>query len=113
MSFNKIFFLILFTLPLFSQTKEVLISGLVLDASSKMPLEGASVLIEGTKKGAITNSKGEFFYTVKSDNPSEVVLIISYLGYETEKVKLGNKVKFNILMRDSTKSLQEIVITSS
>ena len=50
------------------------------------PLESASVILKGTEVGTTTNSKGEFTFP-RPLNTGDV-LLITYLGYETQEVKV-------------------------
>lgn len=60
------------------------IKGVISDDSG--PLEGASVVLKGTQTGVVTDSKGAFSFP----KPLQVgdVLLVSYLGYKTVKVKI-------------------------
>ena len=89
------------------------IYGVVKSESTNEVLPGASVTIKGTRKGAITNFDGEFSYTVKSENLTRVFLVVSYLGFEPKSIPLGTDSYFEILLKENSTSLQEIVITSS
>ncbi|MDB5014712.1 MAG: TonB-dependent receptor plug, partial [Daejeonella sp.] len=91
---------ILFTLPTlllllvygFSVENSRTISGIVNDENGS-PLPGASVHLKGTKNNAVTDVKG--FYKV--DVPSgRGTLIFSFLGYQTQEVKIGKDDKMNI-----------------
>ena len=66
------------------QTQEKTIKGVISDDNG--PLEGASIVLRGTQTGVVTNSKGEFTFP----KPLKVgdVLLVSYLGYKTVKVKI-------------------------
>jgi len=70
--------------------KERIIKGLISDSYG--PLESANVVLKGTKIGAVTDSKGEFTFpkALKTGD----ILLISYLGYETEEVKIEANTSF-------------------
>ena len=57
------------------------ISGKVIDKNSQEPVIGASVLIEGTSNGTITDLDGNFML---SNVPSKGNLVVSYIGYATQ-----------------------------
>lgn len=68
-----------------------ILSGFVYDQSNKEPLVGATVKLEGTKIGTITNKSG---YFVLNDIPSGIYkLVISFIGYERfiEQIKIDKK----------------------
>lgn len=89
------------------------ITGSVISKNTKEPLTGATVLIKGTKKGAVTNFEGQFLYTVKEDNIAATVLVFSSIGYQTQEIIIGNQSTFYIELAEDIESLQEVVITSS
>ena len=64
----------------------VIVRGMVIDAEDKEPVIGASVVIDGTDKGIATNVDGQFALKV----PSDTSLVISYIGYEKQKVRVSS-----------------------
>lgn len=93
------------------QTRDI--SGKVLDANDHLSLPGATIIVKGTQKGAATNMDGEFTYTVKSADIENVVLIVSFIGYKPQSIKIGSKSKFVIYLEEDVNVLQEYVVTSS
>jgi TonB-dependent starch-binding outer membrane protein SusC len=92
-------------MTVFGQEKSI--TGTVSDRSTNESLPGASVLIKGTSIGSITDMDGKFNIKVP---PGENVLIISYIGYETVEMPVGNQGNFNIQLVPSKTSLQEVVV---
>ena len=84
---------------------EVDISGKVTDENGE-PLIGVSVLIEGTSNGTTTDIDGNF--TI--DAPDNSTLVLSYIGYETRRVAVGNQTSMTITMRADQTALEEFVI---
>ena len=77
-----------------SQTHEqdlTIINGVVL-TSEKVPMEGANIVIQETTTGTITNEKGEF----KIESPTDATLVVSFIGYESRKVKISDSKKSNL-----------------
>ena len=64
----------------------VVVRGMLIDAEDKQPVIGASVFIEGTNKGDVTNIDGQFALKV----PPDTSLVISYIGYKTKKVRVSS-----------------------
>ena len=64
----------------------VVVRGMVIDAEDKEPVIGASVVIDGTKKGVATNIDGQFALKL----PPDTSLVISYIGYKTKKVHVSS-----------------------
>ncbi|MFC3877483.1 SusC/RagA family TonB-linked outer membrane protein [Winogradskyella maritima] len=90
------------------------ISGIVLDDATRLPLPGATILVQGTAKGASTDIDGKFNYTITSSKSvNEMVLTVSYLGFKTQRVTVGDRSYFEILLQEDAESLGEVVVTSS
>ena len=64
----------------------VVVRGMVIGGDDKEPLIGASIVIDGTKKGDVTNIDGQFALKV----PSDTSLVISYIGYKKQKVHVSS-----------------------
>ena len=75
-----------FILPLIALSQKT-ITGTVYDASNSKPLEFASVIVAGNSAGAETNGAGAFSLKVRTN---EKEIIISYAGYNTRKLKIGD-----------------------
>lgn len=107
MEFKKIFFLFfLFTSSIFAQTK---VSGVVLD-ENKRPIPFANVYFKNTSEGLITNENGRFYMESKG---SHSVLVISYIGYTTQEIKLEKAVTYNLEVQlVDGETLQEVVLVS-
>ncbi len=69
-------------------------------------LLGASVVVENTTNGAITDIDGKFSLNVPDKNS---VLVISFVGYETQKVSLGNRTFISVVLTTG-KALDEVVV---
>ena len=82
------------------------INGTIRDANG--PLPGANVIEAGTNNGVSTDFDGNFEISV-SDGAS---LEISYTGYFTQTIEVGNQSSFDILMEEDTEQLDEVVVTS-
>lgn len=89
------------------------ISGKVVDAETHDPLPGATVIIKGTQKGAVTDLEGIFRYTVTGSDLENVVLEVSYIGYKSETARLRDKSYFEFYLQEDVNSLEEVVVTSS
>ena len=64
----------------------VIVRGMVIDEENKEPVIGAAVFIDGTSKGIATDIDGQFALKV----PSATSLVISYIGYEKQKVRVSS-----------------------
>ena len=64
----------------------VVVRGMVIGSDDKEPVIGASIVIDGTKKGDVTNIDGQFALKL----PPDTSLVISYIGYKTKKVRVSS-----------------------
>lgn len=88
-----------------SKTQKILIDGIVVDESSE-PLVGVSILIKGTSIGTITDHNGKFVLSVEPNS----VLIVSYIGYEKQNISLNGEEVITIVLKESNKVLDELVV---
>ena len=89
-----------------------MITGTILD-KKEIPIIGASVFIEGTYDGGITDLDGNFSFSTSEQGI--VKLVASYLGYETYSTEIdaSKAVALNFKMRESAMSLDAVEITAS
>ncbi|MDO9340357.1 MAG: TonB-dependent receptor [Bacteroidales bacterium] len=71
------------------------------------PLPGATVQVEGTTLGAITDVDGKYSVDIPNQN---VVIVFSFVGYITQKVPVAGKTIINVSMVPTLESLQEVVV---
>lgn len=81
------------------------IKGLVSDKNE--PIIGANVIVKGTTNGTITNLDGQFSLTNVPDNAT---LLISFIGYLPQEVKVGNLRDFQIVLKEDNQTLDEVVV---
>ncbi|GAA5040692.1 SusC/RagA family TonB-linked outer membrane protein [Marivirga lumbricoides] len=79
-------------------------SGTVADKEG--PLPGATVLVEGTSNGTVTDLDGRFSISVDSDG----VLKVSYLGYATQSVAVNGRTNIDIKLEEDLQQLSEVVV---
>jgi hypothetical protein len=88
------------------------ISGNVLKAGEKSPLEGVGVLIKGSGTGTLTNEQGQFSITI----PRNDTLIFRAVGYKTAQyvpvVRSLAEIRINIYLEEGSIGLQEVEISS-
>ena len=85
------------------QAKKV--SGVIIDATG-LPVIGANVLEKGTTNGVITDLDGNFTLNVKPG----ATLVITYIGYQPQEIKVGNQTMFNITLKEDSEMLDEVVV---
>ena len=81
------------------------VNGIVLDDEG-LSIIGASVVIQGTTQGTITDADGRFSIAA----PQHSTLVISYIGYNTEVIKLTSKQELRIILKEDSKLLDEVVV---
>lgn len=81
------------------------VKGTVISGSDNEPLIGASVMVQGTKTGAVTDLDGNFTIEAKNGQTLEV----SYLGFITQKVKVNGSV-VQVTLQEDKHSLDEVVV---
>lgn len=86
------------------QSKKV--SGRVVDRQGE-PVIGANVVVKGTVIGAISNLDGDFSLEVPSGSR---MLVVSYIGYETKEIQIGNESHFSIVLSEDSEILDEVVV---
>ena len=92
-------------IPIWAIAQNVTVKGIVKDASGESVI-GASFVEEKTTNGTITDIDGNFTLSVKPD----AVLEVSYVGYVTQKIQVKGQTILNILLKEDTQALQEIVV---
>ncbi|MFD0767041.1 SusC/RagA family TonB-linked outer membrane protein [Mucilaginibacter lutimaris] len=87
-----------------AQTKH---TGKVTGSDDKLPVVGASVRVKGSTIGTQTDVNGQFSINV---NPGDV-LVISYLGYQTNEVTVGASDNITVVLQAGSNALNEVVVT--
>jgi TonB-dependent starch-binding outer membrane protein SusC len=87
--------------------QKIKVKGQVISSSDNTGLPGVSVLEKGTSNGTLTDIDGKFSLDVKS---AETVLLFSFVGYEPQEVVVGEQTEINIVLKEKTQSLDEIVV---
>ncbi|WP_406843837.1 SusC/RagA family TonB-linked outer membrane protein [Flavobacterium soyae] len=86
--------------------QSVVIEGKITDAAG-LSLPGVNIQEKGTKNGTSTDFEGSFKINVTSN---KAVLIISYLGFQTQEVSTAGKTKINVSLAEQSNSLNEVVV---
>jgi TonB-dependent starch-binding outer membrane protein SusC len=88
-----------------AQTREV--SGVVISGEDNLPLPGVSVLVKGTTTGTVTDVDGKFNVNVSG---SDATLVLSFIGFTTLEVPVGDRSTFDLTLLPDTKSLEEVIV---
>jgi len=82
------------------------VTGTVTDPTgSKLP--GVSVQIKGTQRGTNTDAEGKYSLTNVPDNAT---LVLSFIGYTSQEVAVGNRTTADVKLAEDTKALEEVVV---
>ena len=82
------------------------ITGTVTDENGD-PLPGASILEKGTTNGTTSDVNGNFSMSVAGPNS---VLVLSFIGYTTQEIPVGNKTTINVRLEPDMRTLNEVVV---
>src|SRR5690554_6993998 len=85
------------------------VSGTVTEQGNGSPIIGATVQVQGTNRGAITDLDGR--YAIEVPEP-DAVLVFSYIGYTAQEITVGNRSTINIVLESSAEELSEVVVTA-
>lgn len=116
MGFRRLALLCLFvSLSLFSFAQKGALKGLVTDQKTKEPLVGATIMLEGTTKGIITDFDG--IYELKNIDPGTYTVRCSFISYETKSfpnivVKAGQTVELNVALGESTVEIGDVKVVA-
>src|SRR5260221_9478772 len=88
----------------FAQTQ---LTGTVRSTANE-PLIGVNVVVKGTSVGTATDVDGAFRIQAPEN---ATTLVISYIGFATQEVAIGQQTNFSIILADDAKTLEEIVVT--
>ncbi|NMM50133.1 SusC/RagA family TonB-linked outer membrane protein [Marinigracilibium pacificum] len=85
------------------------VTGTVKDLSDNSAIPGANVLIKGTTQGNVTDINGKFSISVPS---TDVILVVSYVGYESLEVPLNGRTSLEVSLNPSIEQLSEVIVTA-
>jgi hypothetical protein len=94
----------------FTSHAQFIVTGVILDSSTREPLQKASVFCQNTTLGTVSDKNGEFSLTLKSGGYD---LIFTYTGYQTQTVRVSENNRVEILMIKEDKSMGEVVLKNS
>ena len=84
------------------------VTGRVSDEKGEL-LIGVSVQEKGTTNGTITDTNGQYNLKLTSNNP---ILIVSYIGYKSQEVKVGKQKVLDVILAEDVSSLDEVVVVA-
>ncbi|MBK9569478.1 MAG: carboxypeptidase-like regulatory domain-containing protein [Chitinophagaceae bacterium] len=94
----------------FITNAQFIITGTVMDSTTREPLPKASVFCQNTTLGTVTDKQGEFSLSLKSGGYE---LIFSYTGYQTQTIRVTDNNKLEILLVKEDKSMGEVFLKNT
>ena len=91
------------------QAKHQKVTGQVVDENGETVIGASVVLKSNPKVGAVTDADGKFTLTVSN---TKDVLVVSYLGYQSQEVPMKGKTIFSITLKEDAKQLGDVVVTA-
>jgi len=105
--YNLVFlFFLNFLLSTTMNAQSTVVEGKITDAAG-LSLPGVNIQEKGTKNGTSTDFEGSFKINVASN---KAVLIVSYLGFQTQEVSVAGKSRVNVSLSEQSNSLNEVVV---
>ncbi len=86
--------------------RQIKVSGTIVDENNE-PLIGVTLMVKGASAGTVTNLDGN--YTIQA--PENGTLVVSYIGYENQEIKVNKRSKIDVKMKPSAVALDEVVVT--
>ena len=88
-----------------AQQKDFLVTGIVKDENGE-PIIGANIQVVGKSAGTITDMNGRFSISASANS----TLQITYIGYQTQTVNIGEQRNINIILQEDNAQLDEVVV---
>ncbi|WP_206365135.1 SusC/RagA family TonB-linked outer membrane protein [Sphingobacterium corticibacterium] len=115
-AFMRICILLLLTLPILTmvvqaqdKSKQIKVSGLVVDKTTNEPITGAVVSVVGSNvRDAVTDHRGKFTITALANG----ILKVSFLGYTSQDISIRNRAELTVVLGESTTEMEEVVVTA-
>lgn len=97
--------LVWLSIPALAQ--ERIVSGKITSAEDGSPVPGVNILVKGTNTGTTTGIDGTYTLAVPATSN---ILVISFIGYRTVEIEVGNRAMINVPLEPDSKQLSEVVV---
>ncbi|MDN3604044.1 SusC/RagA family TonB-linked outer membrane protein [Belliella kenyensis] len=88
---------------------QVRVRGKVISVNGE-PMPGSIIRVKGTTLGSVTDADGDFSMMVPSN---ESILVVSFIGFITREVTVGNQTELTIILEEETTALSEVTVVST
>ncbi|MGV3558036.1 SusC/RagA family TonB-linked outer membrane protein [Larkinella arboricola] len=89
--------------------QQIEVSGRITSEGEDSALPGVNVSVKGTTIGTLTDADGRYSIRV---NGETAVMVFSYIGFETQEIRVENRRSINVTMKQDNKMLNEVVVTA-
>ncbi|SDE85294.1 TonB-linked outer membrane protein, SusC/RagA family [Dyadobacter soli] len=100
------FIAMIFAVASLANAQDIVVKGVIRDQQNQT-LPGASILVKGTQSGTVTDVDGNYSIGVPN---GDAVLVISFIGYETQEIAVGNRTQIDVTLGGDLKTLNEVVV---
>lgn len=90
------------------QSKGIQVTGVITDGTGE-PIIGATVQVKSASQGVITDIDGRYTLTVPQANS---ILVVSYIGCQTQEVKVNGRKTINVSLQEDVQSLDEVTVVA-
>lgn len=97
--------LLCLALPIQAWAQKQTVTGTVTEQNGE-PIIGATIMEKGTTNGTTTDFDGNFSINVTKD----AIILVSYVGYVPQEIKVGNKTHLDIVIKEDNQVLDEVVV---
>lgn len=104
---RQLIFLYFLMLWLGTMAQQITVKGIVTSGTDKQPIIGATILVKGTSIGTVTNLDGEYSLIGVNKN---AILVFSTVGFTTQEVSVNGRNTINVVLKESTELLDEVVV---
>ncbi|MBB6462041.1 SusC/RagA family TonB-linked outer membrane protein [Flammeovirga kamogawensis] len=91
-----------------SLAQEKVISGTVTDGVK--PLPGVTVVVKGTRRGAVSDIDGKYKIQLQSEDNT---IVFNFIGMQSKEVTVGNQSVIDVAMEENTEELDEVIVTAN
>jgi TonB-dependent starch-binding outer membrane protein SusC len=102
-----IYLILMLGIMQFANAQSKIVKGTILDENGQS-MPGASILLKGTARGTTSDADGKFSLEIAGEEP---VLAISFIGYKTQDITVGNLTQLEIKLIPELTQLDDVVVT--
>jgi TonB-linked SusC/RagA family outer membrane protein len=99
--------LVMLLCALASQAQDRTVSGKVTSGTDGSPLPGANIVVKGTTAGVISDAEGNYRLSVPASGKK---LVVSFIGFLTQEIDLGNSNTLDVTLVEDARQLEEVVV---